>query len=421
MSYVLVYWCALLLLLIISGFFSSSETGLMSLNRYRLQHNVRKGDQRATRVHRLLNRPDRLLGVILLGNTFANICASAIATTLADIYFPNFGPGILLSSVLLTLLVLIFAETAPKTFAALYPERISYAYSPALSFLLKLFYPLVWVVNLVSNALLRVFSIKVDRVGADALSLEELKTLVNEASGKISSRYHSILSRVLKLDKITIEHVMIPKKAVFAIDVNTDWDELVSAIISSRFSCIPVYDSHIDNLVGVIRRSLVLEKLVQGKLTGLRDLLKLAFPPDYIPAAAEVSQQLMLFRSNSSKLACVVDEYANFVGVVSFKDLIDEVIGGVVSGVPEFGSQVRETQDGGVVVSGTISLLDLDRVLGSNFTALGSITLNGLLTERLEMIPVSGVGLRVSGYPMEIVAVSNNIVTRVKIYPQLKQ
>jgi Mg2+/Co2+ transporter CorB len=421
MGYVFWNWVGLVILLVVSGFFSSSETGMMSINRYRLQHKVRKGEVGALRVHRLLKRPDRLLGVILLGNTFANICASAIATTLADSYFPDFAPGVILSSLLLTFLVLIFSETAPKTFAALYPERVSYAYSPILLFLLKVFYPLVWFVNLVANGLLSLFAIRLDGAKTDALTLEELKTLVSGASGKIGNAYQSMLSRILKLDKITIEQVMVPKGDVFAIDIAKDWELVRQELLDCRFSCVPLYDSVIDNLVGVVHRSLALEYIARQKLHSIQELRAIAIPPSYIPAAAEVSQQLMLFQSGQGKLACVVDEYANLVGVVSQKDLLDEVVGKVVSGVPEFGSLVKRLHDGSLMIAGHINLLDLDRMLGSDFASLNSATLSGLLTEWLEMIPVTGLGVRILGYPMEIVEVVNNVVKRVRLYPDQKR
>jgi Mg2+/Co2+ transporter CorB len=418
MSMIVIYWLLLVLLLVISGFFSSSETGMMSVNRYRVRNRAQKGDRRAQRVEKLLQRPDRLLGVILLGNTFANIFASSIATILINHYFPNFAAGVLLGAVLLTFLVLILAETAPKTLAALYPQKLSFYYSGTLSFLLKFFYPMVWVVNLLANGLLRLFGVKAFSQGSDALSVDELKTIVNEASGKIRKNYQTMLLRILELEKISVEHVMVPKTSVFFIDLSNNFADVKTQLLQCEHMYVPLCRGDMGSVERILKVRLALVELAADRLHGTDDLLKLAKKPDFVPCEAEVSQQLVFFQESNQRLSCVVDEYHNIVGIVTLKDMVDEVVADFTVNVKEFSSLVRKSSDGGFLVSGQMNLLELDRLIGSHLSTSNAVTLSGLLVEYLEMIPERNLSVCIHGQRMEVVKFSESMITLVKILPK---
>lgn len=252
----------LLVLLLISAFFSGSETGMMSINRYRLRHQARKGNRMAQRVLTLLQRPDRLLGVILIGNTFANVLASAVVTLMAAHYFGRWG--IFIASIALTLLILIFSETTPKTFAALHPQRFAFFCSRALQVLLVFLYPLVFLVNVIANGILRLCGVSLQRKHVEPLSLDELRSVVNEAKAKISPNFQGLLLRVLDLEKVTVEHVMVPRSDIQGIDLEQEWPDILKKLISSERTYLPVYRHNIDKVEGVLNLKQALLRLLPG-------------------------------------------------------------------------------------------------------------------------------------------------------------
>ncbi len=406
-------WILLAVLVVVSAFFSSSETAMMSLNRYRLRSLARKGDRRAKRVSRLLQRPDRLLGVILLGNTFANILASAVATTLAVSYLGEVG--LILSTVVLTIVILIFSEAAPKTLAALHPERLAYPFSRLLSFLLRALYPLVWFVALAANSLLRLFGVKSVDASSEALSFEEFRILVHEASGKISHSYQSLLLRILNLEKVTVEHVMVPVDDVYAICLKDDWSEVLARIAESSHAYVPVFTESLNAIEGVlnVREALQLIAFGQFDYSVLnRKLLR----PYFVPGGADLSQQLAYFRQTRVHLAIVVDEYADVQGVITIHDILEEVVGEFTH-VKAVQSALQVQKDGSVLVEGSVNILDLNRQQNWHFPLDGPKTLSGLIIERLEMIPDECVGLRIAGYPLEVIEKDAHRITLVKVWP----
>jgi len=411
----LALWLVLFILILLSGFFSCSETAMMSLNRYRLRSRVRQGDLRAKRVAELLRRPDRLLGVILLGNTFANILASAVATLLAVQYLGELG--LIFSTVVLTVVILIFAETAPKTLAALHPERVAFPLSRILSVLLKVFTPLVWLVTFVANGVLALFRITVPSSVAEALSFDEFRALVNDSGSSISRGYQNMLLRVLDLEKVTLEHVMVPLDDVYAICLLSDWDAVVERIVSSSHAYIPVFSSSLNIIEGVLNVREALRCIVNGEFD-LSVLTRLMSSPYFVPGGADLTQQLVHFRKNKMHLAVVIDEYGDVQGVVSMNDILEEVVGEFTD-VPTVESLVSFQKDGSVLVDGAANVLDLNRSQHWNLPIDGAKTLSGILIEYLEMIPEEGLGVRVAGYPIEIVSVESNKVTLVKVWPDL--
>ncbi len=411
-----VLFLVLILLILLSGFFSSSETGMMSLNRYRLRHLARKGKPKAKRVALLLERPDRLLGVILLGNTFANILASAIATAIAVRYFGEVG--VLLAAIALTLVILIFAETTPKTFAAIHPMQVAFRTSLPLTILLKLFYPLVWSVNGIANGILLLFRVKVGKRTIEPLSAEELRTVVHEAKGKISSDYQQMLLRVLDLEQVTIEDVMVPKAEIHGIDLQESWDKILYELTHCKHAYLPIYRENIDQVMGVLNLRKVLSILQQRHLTK-DDLLQLADKVYFIPEGASLNQQLLNFQDQHKSIGLVVDEYGDIQGLVTLQDVLEEIVGEFSRDVEDVSRLVNTLRDGSCLVDGRISVRELNRLTKWNLPVEGPKTLSGLVIEYLEMIPIVGVGARIAGYPMEVLEVSGNTVRQLKVWPKL--
>ena len=409
-------WVTLIFLIIFSGFFSGSETGMTAINRYRLRNAARKKNPAAMRVMKLLQRPDRLLGVILLGNTFVNILASALATLLAVHYYGDVG--VFFSTVAMTFVVLIFSETAPKTFAVLYPERVAYPASRLLVFFLAIFSPLVWFVNLIANGVLRLFGVNPQKGHHDSLSLEELRTLVNETAGMVSMTYRTIMLRVLDLDKVTIEDVMVPRADMYAIDIKAEWETVVQQLLHSPYSTVVAVNGDLNEVIGVLSVRSVLYQLGAGELT--RELLlKHLSQPYFVPAGAEAKHQLLQFQQNKESMGLVVDEYGDLVGCLTAQDIIEEVVGEFTEGASDFDSSVTANRDGSVLVHGAVMVRDLNRKLAWSLPVTGPKTLSGLLIEYLEVIPETEVGVRIAGYPMEITEMRDGRVYQVRVWPKL--
>lgn len=408
----------LVFLILLSGFFSGSETGMTSLNRYRLRHMARKNHPGAKRVERLMQRPDRLLGVILLGNTFANILASAMATLLAAQYWGD--TGVWIATVVLTLIILIFSETAPKTLAVLYPERVAYPASPILAFLLIVLYPLVWLINTVANALLKLFGVQVGKRSSEPLNHEELRSVVNEAKGKISSSYQDMLLRILDLEQETVEDAMIPRADIYGIDVEQSWDNIVAKLIACPHRYVPLYVENIDQALGMvsIRRALTL--LANQKLDKPA-LLQIVEDIYFIPDTGKLSQQLRNFQRLRRYVGMVVDEYGDIQGMVSLKDIVEEIVGEFEQGANDEGDLISIEDDGSVLVDGGIYIRDLNRITEWDLPVAGPKTLSGLIIEYLEMMPQSRMSVRIQGYPMEIEELAGNTIQKVRVWPDLCQ
>ncbi len=405
----------LVLLIVVSAFFSGTETGMMALNRYRLRHMANKGNRRAIRVVNLLQRPDRLIGLILIGNTFANIIASAIATTLATAYFGDWG--VVVSSIVLALVILIFAETTPKTWAALYPERVAFPASLIISFSLKLFYPLVWIINGIANGCLRLFNVRVSEHGVETLTPEELHTIVKEASGTISSSYQQILLSVLDLGQITVNEVMVPRNQIQGIDIDDDWENILHSIYLADHDHIPIYRETIDNVIGILDLRRLVGFSTPNKLSKDK-LIRLTTEIYYIPEVTHLSQQLLNFREEQKKVGLVVDEYGDIQGLLALQDILEEIVGEFTLVVEGSKVMPRKLEDGSYLVDGRVNVRDLNRITGWDLKITGPKTLSGLIISHLDSIPISNVGVRISGYPMEVMKVKGNAIRLVKVWPE---
>ena len=400
------------LLLLLSAFFSSTETALMSINRYRLRHRARAGQRAARLAETLLKRPDRLIGLILLGNNFANIFASSLVTIIA---LRVGGEGaIAIGAGLLTLVILIFAEVAPKTLAALHPERLALPAALVYYPLLKVTYPIVWLVNLMANGVLRLLGVKTEYVQGHALSHEELRTVVSEAGALIPKRHQRMLIGVLELQDVTVDDIMVPRSEIDGLDLEDDWGDLLEQITESRHTRLPVYRGDLDQVVGIVHLRSVMGELSEGKLTP-RHLETKALEPYFVPEGTPLHTQLVNFQRAKRRFALVVDEYGDIQGLVTLDDILEEIVGEFTTDPADIYRDVQTEADGSFMVSGTANIRELNRMMGWRLPTDGPKTLNGLIVERLETIPQAGAILQLGDYRLEIVQTADNAVRSVRL------
>ncbi|KOR28755.1 hypothetical protein TI03_04020 [Achromatium sp. WMS1] len=401
----------LFLLLLLSAFFSSSETALMMLNRYRLKHLAKKNNKGAQYAQQLLKRPDRLIGVILLGNNFVNILASSLATIIAMRLLGD--SGVAISAGVLTLLILIFSEVTPKTLAALYPERIAFPAARIYAPLLVILYPLVWLVNGAANMLLRMLGIATDKVHNTSLSKEELRTVVQETGAVISVQSRKMLIGILDLENVTVEDIMISRNEVDGINLQDSMDEIMAFIRVTPYSVMPLYEGTIDNVVGVFHAKDAMHILLDGTLTK-EQLRAISREPYFIPESTDLYKQLLHFQRTKNRVGLVVNEYGDFMGLVTLSDLLEEVVGEFTTDPADTETLIHSRQDGDLLIDGSIAIRELNRRLKWNLPTVGPKTLNGLILEYLETIPDPGVSLKLHGYPIEIVHLADNTIKTVR-------
>lgn len=414
-----VLFIALVILIICSGFFSSSETGLMTLNRYRLRHLAGEGHKGALRASRLLARPDRLIGLILLGNNFVNILASSLATIIALRLMGE--AGIALAAVILTLAILIFAEVAPKTLAALHPERIAYPASVVLEPLLKLLYPLVWMVNIASNVLLKPLGVFRTDPSQQALSPEELRSVVLEAGLMIPKRHQNMLLSILDLEEITVNDIMIPRNEVEGIDLEDDWEAIIAQLTRGQYTRLVVYRGNIDQVIGFLHLRKVLNVMLAKKFDFQReDLEALIREPYFIPESTPLNKQLLNFQLLHRRSGLVVDEYGDFLGLVTLEDILEEIVGEFTTDPSAVTPLITPQDDGSYLVDGSATVRSVNRALNWDLPTGGPKTLNGLIMEYLETIPEPGTSLMLAGHPVEIVKISGNRIKTIRIHPPIQ-
>ena len=404
----------LLVLILFSAYFSGSETAMMTLNRYRLRHLANNGHKGAIRALKLLERPDRLIGLILIGNNLVNISASAIATIIGMRLWGDLR--IAVATGVLTLVVLVFAEVTPKTIAALNPERIAFPSSILLIILSSTFAYVVSSVNLITTGILRLMGIKTVN-SSDALSQEELRTVVHEAGALIPRRHQEMLLSILDLEKVTVEDIMVPRSDIYGINVNDEFKVINRQVIQSPHTRVLVYRDTIDDAVGFIhlRDALRLQSKEQfSKSSLLRAVKELYFVPEGTP----LNVQLANFQQNKERIGLVVDEYGDIQGLVTLEDILEEIVGDFTTSMLTTPSEdIKVQQDGSYLVDAGITIRDLNKEMKWNFPTDGPKTLNGLILEYLEEIPSANTSLRLAGYPLEIIDVSENMINTVRIIP----
>lgn len=411
-------FAALIFLLVLSAFFSSSETGLMTLNRYRLRHLAKAKHAGAMRAQRLLERPDRLIGLILVGNNFVNVLASAIATVIGLRLYGDVG--IAIASGILTLVMLIFSEVAPKTLAALRPERIAFPAAFIYIPLLKLLYPLVWVVNQAANGLLRLMGVSTDQTGGHSLSREELRTVVLEAGAMIPKRHQKMLLNLLDLEKATVEDIMIPRNEVVGVDLKDDIDEITDLLTHTQYTRLPVFEESIDHVVGILHLRNIVPLLKRGALTHT-DLRSVVREPYFIPEGTSLTRQLLNFQRESRRTGLVVDEYGDIQGLVALEDILEEIVGEFTTDPAALNKDITPQEDGSFLIDAGANVRDLNRALHTELPTDGPKTLNGLILEHMEDIPEAGTSLLLAGYPIDIVQTKDNAVKTARIRPSQRR
>ncbi|WP_111412826.1 HlyC/CorC family transporter [Billgrantia lactosivorans] len=404
----------LFLLVCLSAFFSSSETGMMSINRYRLNHEANSGDSRARRVLRLLARPDRLIGVILIGNNLVNNLAAAIATVLAIHFFGEVsGPAI--APLILTIVLLIFAEVSPKTYAAIKPERIAYPSSLILEPLLKLLYPLVWLVNAISNGLLRLIGVKSIEGGADSLTRDELRTVVHEAGTLIPRRHQAMLLSILDLENVTVNDIMVPRHEVVGIDLDDELEAILAQIRTSQHTRLPVFKGDINNIIGMLHLRNAARFLTRSEVTKA-SIVQEAREPYFIPESTPLHTQLLNFQKQKRRIGIVVDEYGDVEGLVTLEDILEEIVGEFTTDVAGQDQDIHRQEDGSHVIDGTANIREINRALGWKLPTDGPKTLNGLILEHLEGFPEGPTCLQIGNVRMEILEIRDNLITSARCW-----
>lgn len=408
----------LFFLLLFSAFFSSSETGMMALNRYRLKHQA-KHDSKAKLVAKLLSRPDRLLGVILIGNNFVNICASAAATLIGIRLYGE--AGVVIATTGLTVVLLVFAEIMPKTLAAHKPERVAFLAVYPLQFFLWVMFPLVWMANTFANSLLHLFGIRSKKKRTDALNLEELRTVVNEASGYISEQHTELLTNLMDLDKTTVNDIMIPRPEVIGLDLADDNATLLRQLQTSQHTWLPVFQDDLNDVVGVLHMRDVSQMALRREEFDREALLALLHKPYFVPEETSLHTQMMNFQRNKLRFGLVVDEYGDLQGVVTLEDIIEEVIGEFTTDVTSMSQDIHPQTDGSYLIDGGILIRQLNRSMGWELPTDKAKTLSGLIIERLEMIPNHSTCVLIDGYPVEVVQVLDNMIKTARVSPKLPE
>jgi magnesium and cobalt exporter, CNNM family len=405
----------LVLLILLSAFFSSSETGMMALNRYRLRHLAEDKHRSALLVEALLKRPDRLIGLILLGNNLVNIFAASLATVIAMRLIGELG--IAVAPILLTLVILIFAEVAPKTLAALYPERIAFPAAYVLTPLGKLLYPFVWVINKIANSLLIVFRVNVEEMEEAPVTREELRTVVLETGSMIPRRHQKMLISILDLENITIDEIMVPRAEVVGIDLNDSPAEILELLSHAQHTRLPVYRDNIDNIVGIlhVRKVPRILKTQDKDDFSIEELESITIEPYFAPLGTPLHTQLLNFQRQKRRIGLVVDEYGNIQGLVTLEDILEEIVGEFTTDLQTFSQDIHPQEDGSYIIDGAATLRDINRQLEWDLPVDGPKTLNGLILEQLQSIPEQGTSLRLGNLTMTINQAADNAVKKVRI------
>lgn len=401
-------------LILLSGFFSSSETGMMSLNRYRLKHLRKQHHKGALRASKLLERPDRLIGLILIGNNLVNIAASAIATVIAIRLYGD--AGIVIATMLLTLVILIFAEVTPKTIAALYPEKVAFPASLILLPLMRLLIPLVATVNWVTNGLLRILRVDMNEAGEDKVSREELRTIVSDPGAMIPQRHRGMLVNILDLEGVTVDDIMVPRNEFYGIDLDASDDSILETIHRSSHTLLPVWREDSNNIEGVLHLRNV-SRIVDRDGLSRSGLLNVLDKPYFIPESTPLHTQLRNFQQKKFRLALVVDEYGDVIGLVAVADILEEIVGEFTSNLNDSSDEIYPQRDGSYVFDGGASVRDINKALKWELPTDGPKTLSGLVLEYLESFPDANAGLRIGGYCFEILELEGNVVRAVRGRP----
>ena len=399
-------------LTVLSAYFSGSETAMMALNRYRLRHLVKQGHRGARKANRLLQRPDRLLATILIGNNLVNFSAASVATVLGLRLYGD--TGVLLAPVVLTVIFLIFSEVAPKTIAAQRPEAIAFRSAYILQPLMKLLYPGVLFINFFANAIIRPLLVRQEAtVESDNLSPDELRTVVTEGT-VLPYEGQSMMLGILDLQKVTVDDIMVPRDEIAGLDIEDDMSDLLASMASSQHTRLPVYRENINNVLGILHLRRVVRHLQSDTMTKA-DLLQLTDEPYYIPEATPLHTQLINFQKEKKRIALIVDEYGEICGLATLEDILEEIVGEFTTDYSQSMPEIHPQADGSYVIDGLALLRDINRALSWDLPTMGPKTLNGLVLEHLEALPDSNLCLAIGDYRIETLQIKDNVIKNLKI------
>ncbi|NOT13636.1 MAG: HlyC/CorC family transporter [Methylococcaceae bacterium] len=403
----------LAIMLFLSAFFSGSETSLMTLSRYRLRHLVKLKHSGAIKAYKLLERPDRLLGLVLLCNNFVNNFAASIATVIALKLFSNDEYVIALATGILTVVMLICSEVTPKTFAAIKPELLAFPAAWIYTPLLKILYPIVWFVNLFVNLLLKIVRVDINKNNQTSLNKDELRSIIAEAESLMPVRYQKMLMGILDLDSATVEDIMTPRNEIVGIDLESPLEDIITQIKSSPHSRLAVYKKSIDRVIGFLHLRNVLIELHRENFDK-QSIISLLTKPSFIPESTPVHDQMIKFKSEKIRIGLVVDEYGDVQGLVTLDDLLQEILGEIITE----DVIVRQQSDGSYLVDANITVRELNRVTQWSLPTEGPKTLNGLIIDFMETIPEAGTGIKLHGHYLEIIKSDEHAVKLVKFLPR---
>jgi len=404
-------------MILVSAYFSGSETGMMTLNRYRLRHKARSGNRAARRVEKLLRRPDRLISLVLIGNNLVNILASALATIVGMRMYGD--AGVAIATGILTFAVLIFAEVLPKTVAALYPEKVAYPSSLLLGPLQIVMMPLVWLLNTITRLLMRMVGIKSDGAISAALSKDELRTIVYESRSLMSRRHQDMLLSVLDLEKVNVDDIMVPRNEIVGININDDWKSIERQVSHSPHGRIVLFRDSLDDAVAMLRVREAWRMMTEKKEFTKENLLRAADEIYFVPEGTPLNVQLVKFQRNKKKVGLVVDEYGDIKGLVTIEDILEEIVGDFTTSMsPSLAEEVMPQSDGSVLIEGSANVREINKAFNWHLPQEEARTINGMLLEELEEIPQAGTRIQVENYDVDILDVQDNMVKQVRITPQ---
>lgn len=401
----------LFFLVLLAAFFSAAEIGMMSINRYRLRYLVKNNHRQAKRVHKLLEHPEKLLGVVLIGSTLANIVASMVSTLLGQRIYGQLGVAIATGA--LTVIILVFAELAPKTLAALHTERVAFACSWLLSVLQLILSPVVRFINWIANLCLKCFGVNLDKDEKESLSREELRSVVHESGGLLRAEHKGMLISLLDLEAASVEDIMIPKNEIVGLDITLPWQDILDSLETAQHTRMPVYENSIDNLYGIVHLRRLLNLLLEEELDKA-SFMEAIEPPYYIPESTLLNTQILNFQKMKRRSGFVVDEYGDLQGLVTLEDILEEVVGEFTTNIASLSKDIRPESSGSTIIDASIHVRDLNRSLGMSLPLIGPRTLSGLIIEYLGCIPPAQCCIKLEGHQIEILKVSENRIKSVR-------
>lgn len=402
-------------LILCSAFFSSSETGMIALNRYRLRHLAKDKQHSAMLASALLEKPDRLIGVILFGNNVVNFIAAAIGTIIGFRLLGNYGAAI--SPFVIAIIFIIFAEMTPKTFAVFHPERVAFHAVYILQPLLYICYPIVYLLNKISNSLLLPFGINTENAEQSSLSQDEFRSIVYEAGASISSNHQDMLLNIMDMDKVTVGDIMVTRNEMVGINLNDSTTDILEQLSHCKHTRLLVYHGDIDNIIGMLHTRRILRILNNQNEFNTEELKQLCDEPYYLLKGTSLYTQMLKFQQDKQRTGLIVDEYGVLQGMVTLDDILEEIIGEFTTNLQTFNQNIQLQEDNSYIINGSTTIRDINKRLGWQLSTDGPKTINGFILKYLEDIPEADTSLRIKNHTFEITQVVDNAIKKVKVFP----